>query len=105
TGSSGNNGDSNGTRIGGSGSSATNLTLTAHDVFLTAGTVASGAALGSTSTSATPLDNNITVRASGNVTLNASATNGVRIGTNPEFDTPAAGNISVTADVNIQFNG
>jgi filamentous hemagglutinin family protein len=103
-----NAGDSNGARIGGSGgnsSTATDLTLSARDVILTAGTTASGAALGSSGNTATPLDNNIIVNASRDVILNASATNGVRIGTNSDFATPAGGNISVVAGRDIQLNG
>ena len=94
-------GTANGARIGGTG--ATNLTLSARNVTLTAGTT-TGVGLGSSSSAALP--NTITVNATGNVTLNGgdSGTAGARIGSSAQTAT-TGGSIHINAGGNIALNG
>ena len=100
-GSDGNNGAFGGARIGGAGAGPTHLTLAADNVLVHGG-AASGAAIGSNTTSSA--SNDIAINAEHDITLDAGIGGGVRIGTAPAR-LPGSGTISLLAGGNIALNG
>jgi hypothetical protein len=104
---SGLNGVSGGSRIGSSGTLATNLTLKAGgDIVLTGGSGNLAAARLGAGANATPVDSNVTVNAGGNVVLNGGTGTGAgaAIGYS-SLSVPGGGTIGVTAANGIQLNG
>src|SRR6185436_798413 len=107
TGSNGNFGDSNGTRIGGVGGTpagATDIILNVgRNLILNGGGAdSSGAAIGSSNTASAP-GNTIFITAGGDVILNGGTAAGARIGSGSAGTGP--GDISISAIGNIQLNG
>ena len=100
----GNTGSANGARIGASGRTrtGTNLTLSAHNVTVTGGETVSGASIGNSNAAGT-LPSNISITATGDVTLNSGAGNGARIGAPNGAD--GGGTVVVDATGSIALNG